>query len=370
MDDTDPSDALLALVLAGGPGAPRRALLERHPSAAAALHAGVAGGSTAGLDATTRARLRRPCGERLARCRDWLAQPGRHLLGWRDPDYPPLLRAIASPPLALFVDGDPAWLWHPAVAVVGSRNPSVGGGDNARVFATALAACGLVVASGMAAGIDACAHQAALDAGAATIAVVGTGPDLAYPTRHAPLRARIATHGAVVSEHPPGTGARAAHFPARNRLLAGLALGTLVVEAAHRSGALITARLAAEAGREVMALPGSIHNPLARGCHRLIRDGALLVESPQEVVEALAPAAQALGRQLRLRLGEQAPAAAAPDPENQAGRVWRALGHEPADLDQLAARTGLDVAALAPALLQLELDGRIAREHGRYQRRS
>ena len=243
-----------------------------------------------------------------------------------------------------------------------------------------LAATGLAIASGLAAGIDAAAHAATLDAGGVTLAVLGTGPDRAYPPRHAGLQARIAATGAVVSEHLPGTGARAAHFPARNRILAGLALGVLVVEAAARSGALITARLAGEAGREVFALPGSIDNPQARGCHRLLRDGAALVETPEEIVDALAPAVRALAAQLKGELrppparapaGSPAPAAdpADPaDPDDDHQRLWQALGHDPTAMDELLERSGLTPARASSILLALELEGRVASAHGRYCR--
>lgn len=234
----------------------------------------------------------------------------------------------------------------------------------------------MAVVSGMAAGVDAAAHEAALARGGGlTVAVVGTGADLAYPRQHAALRARIAARGAVVSEHPPGTGARPSHFPARNRIIAGLALGTLVIEAAERSGALITARLAAEAGREVFALPGSIHNPLARGCHRLIRDGAGLVESAGEVLAGVAPLAAELADALRGRLNapthrsaEMVGAAPPPsDPDYQ--RLWQALGHDPTPMDSLIERTGLTPAALSSMLLLMELDGKVAVERGRYTRK-
>src|SRR5690606_33327457 len=199
----------------------------------------------------------------------------------------------AWPPAVPFLAGEACLPWHAAVAVVGSRRPSAGGRARARRFAEAFAAAGWVVTSGLAEGVDAAAHEGALAFGR-TLAVVGTGLDRAYPARHAGLMAEVAAAGAVLSEHPPGTPARASHFPSRNRIIAGLSLGTLVVEAALRSGALITARLAAEAGRDVFALPGSPDNPLARGCHRLIREGASLVESPEDVVAALAPVAEAL----------------------------------------------------------------------------
>lgn len=372
--DPDELEALATLVAAGGALAPRRALLEALGSPAAALAAGPRAWRAAGLHATQRRALRDGA-EARARLRAWLsAGSGRHVLGWHDPDYPALLREGANPPLALFVQGDPFLLWHPSVAVVGSRGPSAGGRDNASRFAAAFAASGLAVASGLAAGIDAAAHAAALAAGGRTFAVLGTGPDIAYPRGHADLQARIGSAGALVSEHLPGTPARREHFPRRNRILAALALGTVVVEAALRSGAAITARLAAEGGREVAALPGSIHNPLARGCHRLIRDGAALVETPEEVLALLAPMAAALARSLRGRLA--APPSGQPGPARTRlapGRedphpLWQALGHDPTDMDQLVSRTGLTAADLSSMLLAMELEGRVVVEHGRYSR--
>jgi DNA processing protein len=276
------------------------------------------------------------------------------------------LRELAQAPAALFVAGDPSLLWHPQVAVVGSRNPTAGGRANATDFAAALARGGLVITSGLAAGIDTAAHQAALDAGQPTIAVLGTGPDRVYPAANRGLAARIAADGALVSEYPPGTEAKREHFPLRNRIVVGLALGTLVIEAALQSGALISARLAAEAGREVFALPGSIHNPLARGCHRLIRDGAALVEGVDEVLAGLAPAAQRLGHRLRERLRDDA--AEVPTADANASAVLAALGHDPCSLDSLAERTGLTVEDLSAILLGLELEGRVAAAHGRYAR--
>ena len=387
-DDTlEDLAALLALLQAGGAMASRRALLDAHPEGpAAALAAGVAAWRRAGLNDEQVARLRQPDEAMRQHSLAWLEPHGRHLLGWHHPDYPPLLRRLSSPPLGLFVDGDPTLLWHPAVAVVGSRTPSAGGRDNAHAFARALAAAGVVVASGMASGIDAAAHEAALAVqGGLTLAVLGTGPDLAYPPHHAGLRERIAARGAVVSEHPPGTAARPAHFPSRNRILAGLALATLVVEAAERSGALITARQAGDAGREVFAVPGSIHNPLARGCHRLIREGAGLVESAAEVLAGISLPADDLAGELRARLGAEAPVGApAPlywplpeavaatvlstDPDYQ--RLWLALGHDPTGMDLLVERTGLTAAGLSSMLLVMELEGRVAVEHGRYARKA
>lgn len=377
-------DALLRLVACGGAGQPRRDLLDASVGPAAVLAAGPAAWRAAGLTAAQIAALQKPDESTLRRARQWLADPDHHLLGWHDPDYPPLLRRAPHPPLALFVAGDPALLWHPSVAVVGSRSPTAGGRDNAYDFARAIAASGLGIASGLAAGVDTAAHHAALDAGATTVAVLGTGPDIAYPRANANLHARIARHGALVSEHLPGTGPRKEHFPSRNRILAGLSLATLVIEAAERSGALITARLASEAGRDVFAVPGSIHNPLSRGCHRLIRDGAGLVERAAEVIDALAPLAAGLAGDLRRRLGdptsesrvaagspEQAGAAVHPgdtDADPDYNTLWEALGHDPTGMDQLVERTGLTAADLSSMLLLMELDGRVAVRHGRYFR--
>lgn len=366
-------EPLLRLLCAGAPAAALRRLLDTHGDAAAAVAAGARDWASHGLGAETCNAIRRPNAAALAHGLRWLEEPPHHLLGWRDDAYPPLLRRIASPPSMLFVAGDPGLLWRPAVAVVGSRAATAGGCANAAQFAAALSRAGLCVASGLAAGIDAAAHVATLDADGATVAVLGTGPDIAYPRHHRSLMARIEAAGALVSEHPPGTRPLRAHFPSRNRLLAGLSLGTLVVEAALQSGALITARLAADAGRDVFVLPGSIHNPMARGCHRLIREGAALVETPEEVVDALAPAAQALARALRGTLeasvaaAEKIAAAALPD-DPDTYRLWQALGHDPTSMDELVERTGLTAAAVSSMLLALELEGRIAAEHGRYSR--
>lgn len=375
---TDDIEALLRLVAADGPAAPRRQLLASHPGPVAVLAAGAAAWRAAGCREEQVARLRQPDATRLDPARAWLALPGHQLVGWHDPDYPPLLRQVANPPLALFVAGDPVQLWHPAVAVVGSRAATAGGLANARDFAGALAAAGFAVASGMAAGIDTAAHEATLARGGLTVAVLGTGPDVAYPRANRDLHARIAATGVVVSEHLPGTGPLREHFPSRNRILAGLSLGTLVVEAALRSGALITAREAAEAGREVFALPGSIHNPMARGCHRLLRDGASLVEDAGEVIAALAPLAAELGTAVRTRLagaGERPVEATAGTADPPAALptgyqpLWDALGHDPTGMDELILRTALTPAELSSMLLVMELEGRVAQAHGRYSRK-
>lgn len=279
------------------------------------------------------------------------------------PDYPPQLLAIPDPPPLLYLQGDPTSLTAPAIAIVGSRGPTPAGRDTAREFARRLAAAGLVVTSGLAAGIDAAAHRGALQAGGRTVAVCGTGLDLTYPAHHRALAAEIAAAGALVSEFPPGTPPLPAHFPRRNRIISGLSLGVLVVEARHRSGSLITARLAAEQGREVFALPGSVHNPLARGCHRLIRDGARLVETPEEVLAGLQHDLFAA----LPGMPTQAPAATAISggPLDTAGKILlNACGFEPVGVDTLVARTGMTAAAVASTLVLLELRGEIESSAG------
>ena len=368
------SSAWLRLLRTGIAASALRAMSETHGVVVAANRP-TAEWKAAGADAVALAALRAAGSGITDTDAAWMAAPNHHLIGWDDPDYPALLRRIPSPPPVLFVEGNPTLLWNPQIAIVGSRNATAGGIANARDFAHALAATGLTITSGMAEGVDAAAHLAALESGAPTIAIVGTGTDVAYPRRHAALADRIRANGAIVSEFLPGTEARREHFPRRNRIIAGLALGTLVIEAAERSGALITARLAGEIGREVFAVPGSIHNPLARGCHRLIRQGAALVEDAREVIEALAPVAAELADALRVRLGDvedsstpsSTPQARAMDADHR--KLLRAIGHDPVGIDALAERTGLTVAELSSMLLSMELRGLVAAEHGRYTRR-
>jgi len=365
----DESLAWLRLLRAPGIGAATlRALVERHGSAQTAVERAPGDES---LPAAARAALRTPDRAAEGADRHWLEQPDHHLLTCSGQDYPALLRDIPSAPAALLVHGDPAQLWSPQIAIVGARSASASGLANARSFARAFARAGNVVTSGLAEGIDGAAHGAALDAGGATIAVLGTGPDVIYPRQHRELAARIAAHGALVSEFPPGTEGRPEHFPRRNRIISGLSLGTLVIEAGLNSGSLITARLAAEQGREVFALPGSIHSPLARGCHRLIRDGAWLVETADEVLEQLRGVGARLADHLRERLDQDETAAPARrsavpiDPDY--ARLLAALDQTPAALDELAERSGLGAAALSSMLLVLELDGVvISASGGRY----
>jgi DNA processing protein len=293
----------------------------------------------------------------------WLESPGCHLVAQGDPLYPPLLCALPGRPLALFVRGDPGILSLPQVAVVGSRNPTEAGRRTARRLATELTSAGFLVSSGLATGIDGAAHEGALAAGGRTVAVLGTGPDLVYPARHRALAERIAASGALVSEFPPGTRPLPAHFPRRNRIVSGLSLGVVVVEASLKSGSLITARLAADQGREVFAVPGSIQNPLARGCHALIRQGATLVESADDVVAQLGPL-----------LGHLALEAAPPG--RGLGAVAGAsegllgqLGFDGASVDELVERSGLPAAEVQSALVLLELGGWVSCDPGgRYSR--
>lgn len=290
----------------------------------------------------------------------WLAQPAHHLISWTDADYPPLLRQIPDPPLALYVTGDRALLSHPQLAIVGSRNPTPAGRENAQAFARHLAGAGLAITSGLALGIDGAAHRGALAAeGGATVAVVATGLDRVYPARHKELAHGIAARGALVSEFPLGTPPLAENFPIRNRLISGLALGVLVVEAAVGSGSLITARLATDQGREVFAIPGSIHSPLSRGCHALIRQGAKLVETANDVLEELGALARVVAEARPLP-------ADLPAAQRQ---LLEHLGHDPAGVDQLVERSGLTAEAVSSMLLQLELQGLVeAGAGGKYQR--
>jgi DNA processing protein len=262
----------------------------------------------------------------------------------------------------LYLMGQPVQQWPQAVAVVGSRNPTPQGLANARTFAQCFAQSGLTVVSGLALGVDAAAHEGALAAasrgGLPTIAVVGTGLDQAYPSRNQPLCERIVQHGLVVSEYPIGTPPLAPNFPRRNRIIAALSLGTVVVEAALKSGSLITARLALEQGKEVFAIPGSIHSPQSRGCHALLKQGAKLVETAQDVLEELP-----LGRPIR-RGQESAADGSEAEAEPQEDALLSALGFDPVSLDALVARTGIAASVLQARLLELELRGEVARLPG------
>ncbi len=296
----------------------------------------------------------------------WASEPGNHLLTLADPAYPQSLLSSDDPPVLLYAKGRIEILQRPMLAVVGSRNATAQGERDAEAFSQALGKAGLTVVSGLALGIDAAAHRGALAGSAGTVAIIGTGADRLYPARNEALAREIVADGVILSEFPLGTPALAANFPRRNRIIAGLGLGCLVVEAAPRSGSLITARLAAEAGREVFAIPGSIHSPLSRGCHQLIRQGAKLVESAQDILEELRWTPPKASAPTSKKVGD-GDTAMAQDPQEE--RVLTALGAAPCDLDTLAQRSGLTPAALLAMLLPMELAGRVATlPGGLYQR--
>lgn len=345
------------------------------------------------------AQMRAPAPPELASAIEatlaWAADPEHHLITLDDAAYPALLLEIHDPPPLLYVVGDPACLSRPAVAIVGARNATPGGLDNARAFARTLARMGWCVVSGLAAGIDAAAHEGALEVGqegAGTVAVMGTGADIIYPARNRALARRIAVHGALVSEYALGMPALPHQFPRRNRLVAGLTRGVLIVEAAVQSGSLITARLAADAGREVFAIPGSIHSPLSRGCHALLRQGAKLTETAHDIVselDAMQAGARSSGdlfdggRSMVQSYEVSLPATttgvasgvppSAPGATRQTGAaasLMQALGHDPVHLDDLQRRLQWPAEAVLSGLLALELDNSVARlPGGRYQRR-
>lgn len=318
-----------------------------------------------GLGERTIEALKTPQWEQVDRTLAWGNRPDCHIIPLSDPGYPSQLREITSPPPVLFVRGDPRLLSRPQLAIVGSRNPSDTGRRLAFDFARELSALGLVITSGLALGIDGAAHQGALTTGT-TIAVAGTGPDRIYPPQHKNLGEAIVSHGAIVSEFPPGTPARAQHFPRRNRVIAGLSLGTLVVEATRRSGSLITARYALEQGREVMAVPGAIHNPQAKGCNALIREGARLVETTEDILEALNLLSSSL-------FPETDASSLTSLPSHELSDDYRDLlskiDYAPTPVDRLVEETGRPPEEIASMLLILELEGHItAAAGGCYQR--
>lgn len=346
-------------------------LLEHFPDAGAVLKAPDSALRAAGLTSAQLGSLKSPDESAIAQDLAWLDRPDNHLLTLADSDYPHLLRQTARAPVVLFVTGAPSSLWLPQIAIVGSRNPTTGGLRNAGEFAAALAGSGFAITSGMAMGIDEKAHRSALDAGQPTIAVAGTGLDQVYPARHRDLAYEIAqSGGALVSEFPTGTPPRPANFPQRNRIISGLSLATLVVEGGKRSGSLITARMATEQGREVFAIPGSIHNPLARGCHQLIRQGATLVDDCTEMAEAVRPLVSELTNELRIAVSDSpegentasatAKAAAEPsDLDDDYLMLLEALGYDPMSIDTIVENTQLTPESVSSMLLILELDGHV-----------
>lgn len=336
---------------------PRRfaRLMQAFAGASAALSAPAAAWRALGLPAScAEPRRSQDIRERAASALAWLEQPNHHLLMWDDPRYPALLAELPDAPPLLFVAGEPDLLERPQLAIVGSRRASRPGLDTAQSFARSLARGGFVITSGLALGIDGAAHLGALEAGSATVAVLGTGLQCIYPHRHKALAQRIAHEGgALVSELPLDSPPQASNFPRRNRIISGLSVGVLVVEASPSSGSLITARLAAEQGREVYAIPGSIHHPGARGCHQLIRDGALLVESVEHILEALR------GWQVVSPTAAAAPAA----PTHPLLELLFAAPHSS---EALADASGWPLPKVLAALTELELDGRVASEAGRW----
>ena len=295
---------------------------------------------------------------------EWLKGDRHQIVRHDDDEFPDLLRQIPDPPLLLYVHGDANLLQLPALAIVGSRNPTAGGERNAFEFARHLATLGFTIVSGLAQGIDTAAHRGALAAGGNTIAFLGHGIDRVYPASNKALAHEIAARGALISEFPLGMHPGKELFPQRNRLISGISLGTLVVEAAQRSGSLITARLAAEQGREVFALPGSIHNPLARGCHQLIRQGAKLVETADDIVSELAPL---VGHLLQNSMQSTATEKSARVPDGEYVELRKFIGHDPVSADELALQSGLTIDQVSSMLLILELHGEIeALSGGRY----
>ena len=309
--------------------------------------------------------LQQPDTTSIQRDLSWLEGDGRGLLTLDDPQYPSLLRRIADPPLVLYYVGSPELLALPALAIVGSRNPTASGRETAAAFARHLADVGLCIVSGMANGIDGAAHRGALATNGHTIAVCGTGLDQIYPPGHRDLAIDIAARGLLLSELPVGTPPRSFHFPRRNRIISGMSVGTLVIEAARKSGSLITAHQAVEQGREVFAVPGSIHNPLARGCHQLLREGAKLVESAEDILSELGAL---VGASAEAQTTKTVSSASFNDDEDYR-TLLNAVDFDPVNVDTLIKRTGLTPDAVSSMLLILELQGRVnAVSGGRFVR--
>ncbi|MBA1203870.1 DNA-protecting protein DprA [Pseudomonas capeferrum] len=331
-------------------------LIQAFGDASSALSAPASAWLSLGLPvASTEARRCQEVRTGVNAAMSWLERPDQHLLMWDSPAYPPLLAETCDAPPLLFVAGDPALLERPQLAVVGSRRASPPALDTAVGFSRCLAQAGFVITSGLALGVDGASHKAALDVGGHTIGVLGTGIEKLYPQRHAQLAKRMVDSGsALVSEFPLDAGPLAANFPRRNRIISGLSLGVLVVEASLASGSLITARLAAEQGREVYAIPGSIHHPGAKGCHQLIRDGALLVESVGQILESL-------------RGWQNLPPAPVHDPDHP---LLALLVAAPQTSEELAHGSGLPLSQVLASLTELEIEGRVSNEAGRWFARS
>lgn len=321
-----------------------------------------------GIDPKIISLLQTPDWDQVEQDLEWLSADNRHVIDQQHQHYPELLQQIPDPPALLFVQGDINLLGKWQLAMVGSRNPSASGRDTAFEFARYLAQGDIVITSGLAAGIDAAAHKGALAASGQTIAVIGTGLDRVYPAAHRDLAHHIAENGAIVSEFPLGTPPKAENFPRRNRIISGLSLGTLVVEAAVKSGSLITARMAMEQGREVFAIPGSIHNPLSRGCHQLIREGAKLVETANDIIEELGAMAGVVP-QSGDNFAPNGEVLASAELDKDYQQLFEFLGYDPIHIDILIDKSGLTVDAVSSMLLLLELQGQVSSlPGGRYVR--
>lgn len=322
-------------------------------------------GQVKGLNANIQQQLANPDWQQVEQDLTWLEGENRHLVTIADPRYPELLKQISDPPCLLYVQGNVDLLSGWQLAIVGSRNPTASGKKTAFDFAHYLSSGELIITSGLAMGIDAAAHKGALAGSGKTIAVVATGLDRVYPAQHRDLAHQVAEYGAIVSEFPLGTSPRPELFPRRNRIISGLSLGTLIVEAAVKSGSLITARMAMEQGREVFAIPGSIHNPLARGCHQLIREGAKLVETADDIIEELGAMAQ-----YQSSHEPETSASFSPDEKDADYQIlFEHLGFDPISIDILIENSGLTPDAVSSMLLLLELQGAVeSLPGGRYVR--
>jgi len=359
----------LALYHAYGIGNRRfHALLEAFGTPTRVRQAGTSQLQAAGLKTAQIEALRAGHQQSVEADLSWAAQQNHHILCLADKHYPVMLRQIADPPPILYTRGNIECLQQLQIALVGSRNPTQPGLEMTRLFATHLSRCGLLICSGMALGIDAAAHKSALAAGQSTVAVMGTGLNRVYPARHRELAHQIAEQGVLVSEFAPDTGPQQNHFPRRNRIISGLSLGVVVVEAALRSGSLTTARHAMEQGREVFAIPGSINNPLARGCHRLIREGAKLVETADDILEELGELARSQlflenehensDNTFKIQLDTVS------KDDQDYNQLLSALAYDPASVDVLVMRCGLTAEEVSSMLLILELQGHVTTAPG------
>ncbi len=363
--DTDTLRHWLALLHAPGVGAIRfLRILEHEPDLPRFFENRGTSCNALNIPPKLRRYLAKPNWQAADAALAWAEDMHCYIIGLLDPRYPALLKEIPDPPPILFVRGDIDLLTQPQLAMVGSRNPSASGSQLAHDFAAALSRHGLTITSGLALGIDAASHRGALNADGKTIAVAGTGLDRIYPARHRELGHHIAEQGALISEFPLGTPPIASNFPRRNRIISGLSLGTLVIEAALKSGSLITARLDAEQGREVVAIPSSIHNPLARGCHTLIQQGAKLTMETSDILEELAPLASFVMEH------ENAPTNVTPigEPVFSDHQFLEKMGFEPISIDALVERSGLTAEAVSSMLLTLEIQGIVASVGGLYSR--